>query len=63
MESSSALRSGGTFTPARCRSEAVQEALQAVTRMMRRYGRRLRDDEREELLRIIDEQTALLAAR
>jgi CheY-like chemotaxis protein len=43
--------------------EAVQEALQAVTRMMRRYGRRLRDDEREELLRIIDEQTALLAAR
>ena len=41
--------------------EAVKEALQAVTRLMRRYGPRLRDDERDELLRIIDEQTALLA--
>ena len=41
--------------------EAVKEALQAVTRLMRRYGARLRDDERDELLRIIDEQTALLA--
>ena len=42
--------------------DAVKEALQAVTRLMRRYGNKLRADERDELLRIIDEQTALLAA-
>jgi hypothetical protein len=29
---------------------------------MRRYGARLRDDEREELLRIIEEQSGSLAA-
>lgn len=42
--------------------DAVRDALQAVTRLMRRYGSKLRADERDELLRIIDEQTALLAA-
>jgi len=42
--------------------ERAAQALKAVTRTMRRYGARLRDDEREELLRIIEEQSASLAA-
>lgn len=42
--------------------EHVRAATQAVTRTLRRYGSRLRDDERDELLRIIDEQTHRLAA-
>src|SRR5262249_38602268 len=41
--------------------ERASEAMKAVTRTMRRFGPRLREDERDELLRIIDEQSASLA--
>ena len=42
--------------------ERVKDAIQATTRMMRRFGTKLRDDERALLLEIIDDQAARLAA-
>ena len=39
----------------------VRNAIHAATRMLRRYGARLRDNEREELLAIVDEQAGRLA--
>ena len=40
--------------------QSIRDAIHAATRMLRRYGARLRETEREDLLSIIDEESATL---